>query len=292
MGLVTPSGPAVLARPSIDDVTAAIARVPSMSHAVQAVMEACDRPDTGAVDIARSVMADQGLTANVLKLANSAAYGHRRRVTTVSDAVVIMGMSAVKSLAISAHTSELLNRALPGYALGRGELWRHSLNVAFICRAIARDPGAQAREEAFVAGLLHDMGKVLLSGFLGEDFDTLTRAAHETRSPLNECERDLLGFDHADLGARLTHEWRFPGRLVEAIGVHHHPDDARLAPGLAACVSTADAVAHALAAGIGPADVPHMVDESWLDELALAPHELAGRVGALQELLDSDPLAD
>lgn len=279
-------------RPSIDEVTAAIADVPSMPRAVYAVMDACDRPDTGANDIARSVMADQGLTANVLRLANSAAYGHRRRVTTVSDAVVIMGMSAVKSLAISAHTADLLNRALPGYAMRRGELWHHSLNVAFLCRAIARDPGSQAREEAFVAGLLHDMGKVLLSGFLGDGFDTLTRAAHERRSRLDECERDLLGFDHAELGARLTHEWRFPGRLVEAIGVHHHPDDATLAPGLAACVSTADAVAHALAAGIGPDDVPHLVDEAWLDELDLTPYELAGRVAELRPLLDSDPLAE
>lgn len=285
-------GPAVLTRPSIDDVTAAIAQVPTMPRAVHAVMDACERPDTSAQDIARSVMADQGLTANVLRLANSAAYGHRRRVTTVSDAVVIMGMSAVKSLAISAHTADLLNRALPGYAMERGELWRHSLNVAFLCRSLTRDPGSQAREEAFVAGLLHDMGKVVLSGFLGDGFDTLTRAAHERRSPLNEAERELLGFDHADLGARLTHEWRFPGRLVEAIGVHHHPDDATLAPGLAACVSAADAVAHALAAGIAPDDVPHVVDQAWLDELDLTPHELAGRVAELRPMLDTDPLAD
>jgi putative nucleotidyltransferase with HDIG domain len=280
-----------IARPSVEELAAAVGRLPTLPATVRAVMDACDGLETDARDVARLVLADQGLTANLLKLANSAAYGHRRRVTTVSDAVVIMGLSAVKSLAISSHTAQLLSRALRGYEMERGDLWRHSLSVAFIARRLA-GAGEAAAEEAFVAGLLHDVGKVVLSDSLGDAFDELTHAAQSARCPLSDSERDMLGFDHADLGARIAATWGFPERLVEVIGLHHRPEEAGTAADLAACVALADTVAHALAGGIDIDDIHHLVDPAHLDAVALDEPGLTRLVAEMAPLLTTDPLAE
>lgn len=280
-----------IARPSVEELATAVGRLPTLPAAVRAVMDACDGQETDSRDVARLVLSDQGLTANLLKLANSAAYGHRRRVTTVSDAVVIMGLSAVKSLAISSHTAQLLSRSLPGYEMERGDLWRHSLSVAFLSRRLTGGGGAAA-EEAFVAGLLHDVGKVVLSEALGDAFDELTHAAQSGRCALSDSERDMLGFDHADLGARIAATWGFPERLVEVIGLHHRPEEAASAPDLAACVALADTVAHALAGGIRVGDIHHLADPAHLDALGLDEPGLSRIVAEMAPLLTTDPLAE
>lgn len=277
------------ARPSVEELAAAVGRLPTLPASVRAVMDACDTAECDSRDVARLVLADQGLTANLLKLANSAAYGHRRRVTTVTDAVVIMGLSAVRSLAISSHTAQLLERSLPGYGMGRGALWRHSLSVAFLSRRLSGGAGTAA-EEAFVAGLLHDVGKVVLSDALGDAFDELTRAAQSGRCALCDSERDMLGFDHADLGARIAATWGFPERLVEVIGLHHRPEEAASAPDLASCVALADTIEHALAAGIGPGDIHHLADPAHLETLAVGETDLCRLITEMAPLLTTDPL--
>ena len=283
---------ATIAQPSVEDLAAAIAEVPALSATVRAVMDACDVADTSGQDVARLVLSDQGLTANVLKLANSAAYGNRRRVTTATDAVVTMGLSAVKSLAISSHTSMLLNRSLPGYAMARGDLWQHSLAVAFVCRRFCNEGDPWAAEEAFVAGLLHDVGKLVLSDILRGAFDDLVRTAQTDRITLCEGERELLGFDHAELGARIATSWGFPERLVEAIGLHHRPGEAAVAPLLAHRVAAADEVCKAIAAGVDAGDMHHLVDPDALDAVGLDEHGLTALVADVAPLVTIDPLAE
>lgn len=283
---------AALLRPGVDEIAAAVADVPALPASVTAVMHACDDVDVSVQEVARLVLDDQGLTANVLRLANSAAYGHRRRVATVSDAVAIMGTSAVKSLAISSHTAMLLDRELPGYAMRRGDLWRHSLAVAFVARALQSSGGPRAAEEAFVAGLLHDVGKLVLSRVLADDFDRITAIAHAGRTPLHDCERAHIGFDHAELGASIAAGWGLPDRLVEAIGLHHHPDRADVAPALAYRVAIADAVCNGLAAGVAPDDIPFLIALDALAFVALAADDIARVAADMAPAVLVDPLAD
>lgn len=273
------------APPTLEQVVDAVAEVPALSMTVQRVMDACSDGATDARTVSEMILADQGLTANVLKLANSAYYGLPRRVTTVTDAVVLMGMATVRSLAVSSHTSQLLSRPLPGYAMARGDLWRHSLAAAFVSRRLAAETGAAPVEEAFVAGLLHDLGKVVLSDFLGDAFDELTLTAHRRRTPLHVAERGMLGFDHADLGARIAAAWRFPAPLVEAIGLHHRPLDATVAPALAHTVATADTACLMIAAGAGPESVPLAVDPASLDAVGITPERLVVLIAELQPLI-------
>lgn len=275
--------------PTLDQVAEAVAEVPALPLTVQRVMDACAGGDADARAVSEMILADQGLTANVLKLANSAYYGHPRRVTTVTDAVVLLGMSAIRSLALSSHTARLLSRPLPGYAMARGDLWRHSLAVAFVSRRLAAEGAAVAVEEAFVAGLLHDLGKVVLSDFLGDGFEELTVTAHRRRIPLHVAERELLGFDHADVGARIAGAWRFPPPLVEAIGMHHRPAEAAVAPALTHTVCAADAACRMVAAGVGPDAVPLAVDPLSLEAAGVTAARLAALIAELEPVITADP---
>jgi putative nucleotidyltransferase with HDIG domain len=272
------------------DVAAAVAELPAMPSSITEVISACDDNDMTVGQLSQVILRDQSLTANILKLANSAFYGHARRVTTATEAVVLLGFSAIKSLAISSHTSRLLSGALPGYGLQHGELWRHSVAVAFTARRLAVEVQLAPVEEAFVAGLLHDLGKTILSSHMEHAYDEVTRIAQERRVPFHDIERELLGFDHAELGALVASAWSFPAELEEAIRHHHSPDEATLKPALAHCVHVADAACMMLGVGLGTDGMMYGIDPGSLSALGITPERLTGLMEDVAPLIADDPV--
>ena len=242
------------------EVAEAVAELPPIPASISEVIAACADQAMTAGRLSQVVLRDQSLTANLLKLANSPFHGHARRVTTVTEAVVLLGLPAITSLAISSHASRLLNGALPGYGLQQGELWRHSIAVAFTARRLAVEVELAPVEEAFVAGLLHDIGKTILSGHMENAFDEVTRIAQERRIPFHAVETELLGVDHAELGAQVAASWSLPAGLDEAIRRHHSPHEATLKPPLAHCVHLADAACMMLGVGLGVDGMMHAID--------------------------------
>lgn len=278
-----------ITRLTAQEVASAVAELPPMPSSIGEVISACDDHDMTVGELSQVILRDQNLTANILKLANSAFYGHARRVTTATEAVVLLGFSAVKSLAISSHTSRLLAGALPGYGLRQGELWRHSIAVAFTARRLAIEVQLSPVEEAFVAGLLHDIGKTLLSSHMEHAFDEVTRIAQERRIPFHEVEHELLGFDHAELGAQVAHAWSFPAELEEAIRHHHSPDEATLRPALAHCVHLADAACMMLGVGLGTDGMMYAIDPGSLAALGISPERLVSLMEDVAPLIADDP---
>ena len=279
----------VITRLSAEEVAREVADLPAMSSSIVAVIDACDDPDITVGRISNVILRDQSLTAGILRLANAAFYGHSRRVTTISDATLLLGFSTIKSLAISAHTSALLSGPLPGYGLERGELWRHSVAVAFTARRLAIAAGVEPVEEAFVAGLLHDLGKVILSSRMEDAFDEVIAVAEERRAPLHEVELELLGFDHAELGARIAAAWNFPPGLEEAIRVHHEPARATERPDLAHCVHIADATCILIGVGLEGDALADGIDRSSLEALDITPPQL---VAVVNQVIAADPFGD
>ena len=280
---------ATITRLTAEEVAAAVSELPAMPSSITEVISACDDQDMTVGQLSQVVLRDQSLTANILKLANSSFYGHARRVTTVTEAVVLLGFSAIKSLAISSHTSRLLSGGLPGYGLKQGELWRHSISVAFTARKLAVEAQLAPVEEAFVAGLLHDIGKSILSSYMENAFDEVTRIAQERRIPFHEVEVELLGFDHAELGAQIAAAWNFPPDLEEAIRFHHDPHGATLKPGLSHCVHLADAACMMIGVGLGPEGVLFGMDPDSLVALNLAPERFTRLIDEIAPLVASDP---
>ena len=280
---------ALITRLTAPEVAAAVAELPPMPSSIQEVISACDDQDMTVGQLSQVVLRDQNLTANILKLANSSFYGHARRVTTVTEAVVMLGFSAIKSLAISSHTARLLSGSLPGYGLQQGELWRHSISVAFTARRLAVEVQLAPVEEAFVAGLLLDIGKTILSSYMENAFDEVTRISQERRVPFHEVEAELLGFDHAELGAQIASSWSFPPELEEAIRYHHSPSGATLKPSLAHCVHLADAACMMLGVGLGTDGLMYGMDPASLAVLDITPDRLMRLMDDVGPLVSNDP---
>jgi len=238
--------------------------LPALPEVVVRVMRLAEDPRSDAQSIARVIATDQAMAARVLKLANSAFYGLPRRVSTLSEAVVILGFRTIKNLAIAASTFELLNREIAGYWLQRGELWRHSLACAIGAQLIARRVRLPVSEEAFVAGLLHDIGKVAINLFVREQFDQIMERALQNRIPFVEAEQAVLGFNHAMAGGLIAEKWNLPPLLVSVIKYHHQPSSAPEKEPMISVVHLADLLSITMGMGIGGDGLYYVLEEGTL----------------------------
>ncbi|GBC97018.1 Ribonuclease Y [bacterium HR16] len=242
--------------------------LPALPEVVVRVMRMTEDPRSDAQSIAKVIATDQAMAARVLKLANSAFYGLPRRVSTLSEAVVILGFRTIKNLAIAASTFELLNREIAGYWLQRGELWRHSLACAIGAQLIARKVRLPVVEEAFVAGLLHDIGKVAINLFVREQFDQIMERAQQDRIPFVEAEQAVLGFNHAMAGGLIAEKWNLPPSLVSVIKYHHQPSSAPDKDLMISVVHLADILSITMGIGIGGDGLYYALEEGTLATLA------------------------
>jgi putative nucleotidyltransferase with HDIG domain len=243
--------------------------LPALPEVVVRVMRLAEDPRSDAQSIARVIATDQAMAARVLKLANSAFYGLPRRVSTLSEAVVILGFRTIKNLAIAASTFELLNREIAGYWLQRGELWRHSLACAIGAQLIARRVRLPVSEEAFVAGLLHDIGKVAINLFVREQFDQIMERALQDRIPFVEAEQAVLGFNHAMAGGLIAEKWNLPPLLVSVIKYHHQPSSAPEKEPMISVVHLADLLSITMGMGIGGDGLYYVLEEGTLPMFGL-----------------------
>ncbi len=243
--------------------------LPALPEVVVRVMRMTEDPRSDAQSIAKVIATDQAMAARVLKLANSAFYGLPRRVSTLSEAVVILGFRTIKNLAIAASTFELLNREIAGYWLQRGELWRHSLACAIGAQLIAHKVRLPVVEEAFVAGLLHDIGKVAINLFVREQFDQIMEHALQNRIPFVEAEQEVLGFNHAMAGGLIAEKWNLPPALVSVIKYHHRPSSAPDKDLMISVVHLADILSITMGIGIGGDGLYYVLEEDTLAMLGM-----------------------
>jgi len=201
------------------------------------------------VDLVRH---DGHLVVQLLRLANSPAYGRGEHISSVRTAVVRVGFGQVAMLALTAELSPRLRVGLAPYGLDEGELWRHSVAAALAAGAMVEQAPDEDGCLVFAAALLHDVGKALLALHMDErQRRTLAVALQDGDTPCHEAERRVLGTDHAAVGASVAEAWGLPEALVEAIGAHHVPGEG--ADALVRLVHTADLVARALGIGSGTA---------------------------------------
>ena len=244
--------------------------LPALPDMAVKVMRLTDDARASANDVARVLAADQAMTARVLKLANSAFYGVPRRVSTVTDAVVLLGMRTVRNMTVALGCQPVLERALPGYALRPGDLWRHSFCCAFAAQCLAKRARYRVAEEAFVGGLLHDIGKVILNTHMQAEFAAVLRYASENDVPFMDAERAVLGFDHAEAGARVLARWNLPPALVDCVRYHHEPLSQPTPSPLTGLVHLADVMCLMLGIGLGGDGLQYPLQEGVLDLLQLS----------------------
>lgn len=195
---------------------------PIVFHQIQKVIS---DPKVSATQIASILAEDPAMSVKVLKLTNSAFYGLAREIDSVRQAVVIVGLEAIKNLVLSASVLDMFKGKDMDQEF-QEKFWRHSLATAFAGRLLAKHlrRGQVDPDTAFSAGLLHDIGKIIVCCFLGEENKKLLKARAEDRESLTyEIEERALGYTHAQVGSLLAAQWKLPHKLNDAIAYHHQP---------------------------------------------------------------------
>lgn len=199
--------------------------IKSFPQFVLETMRKLNDPESSAADVAQSLSRDEGLVLRILKLANSAAYGVSRNISNIAEAIALLGYKSVSNIILAATVYSAMDKGFTGYALDRGELWRHSLMVAYTSRHLAEMTGKVGSEDAYVGGLLHDIGKVILNDYVRFGYGIIVKMVEEKHIPFTEAEWKVLGFDHAMIGEILVEKWNMPKAYSAAIAYHHKPND-------------------------------------------------------------------
>lgn len=258
MGTANDNGTLTLATRPVD-VQALLAEVtdlPSIPETLIRILKVLDDPSSGPADLTRVVRMDAPVMTKVLRLANSPYYSSRGDLADINRCVAVLGYRTVRQVAICITVATSLISAVEsaGGQLDYRELWRHSVITGAIAKHLARMAGYADPEEAFTAGLLHDLGKFVLEVHAPQVYARLIGERRERGCALTELERETFGFDHADIGAAFAESWRFPPLLVEAFAAHHTPRVGRARAReeqAAALVALADHLANTIAAPRG-----------------------------------------
>jgi putative nucleotidyltransferase with HDIG domain len=208
------------------EVNSRLEQIPSLPVLVMEIIQLADSDTSSAGDFERHISMDQALTARVLKVANSSFFAQSRTIKSIRDAIVVLGYRTLKSVVMAATTSKLLDKPAEGYGYMAGGLWKHSIACAVGCRLFAKKlrwTDVEA-EEMFVQGLLHDLGKLLLSSFVTAQAEPFTKAVVERKLPLTDAENMLLGTNHTKIGYRIAERWNLPVEVRVAIKNHHNPE--------------------------------------------------------------------
>ncbi len=216
--------------PSPKDIIADIHEIGSLPQSLAAVLNALDDPNTGADEIGELISKDVSLTTRVLRMVNSARYGRRRKVTRISEAVMVMGLNSIKMLTLSSSIFGILpdDKLLERCDIKR--IWRHLIETAANARNIAGAMGYPDPEEAFVAGIVHDVGIIIMLLYFKEKYIDLIQTMKKRKTGLCPVEYDALGFTHGDVGAEMINAWRIPPKLAYVVQNHHSPNNLRIVP--------------------------------------------------------------
>jgi putative nucleotidyltransferase with HDIG domain len=227
------------------------------------MLKIIDNRKTSADTLARLISSDQALTAKVLKLANSAYYGYQREISTVNMAIVVLGFNTVKEMGLGLSVIDVFKSPLSG-AVGFDavKFWEHSAACGAASRMLSKNSGSRFCGEAYVAGLLHDMGKLILNQYFGEDFFNVLRESQNT--DLESAEMALLGVSHGEIGAWLAEKWNLPAIICDTVKHHHQPWNAAADPSFVALITVADLLCHRTGMGnSGRGGSPQYDDRLW-----------------------------
>ena len=248
---------------------------PGMPATAARLMPLLQNPDASASKIEDILKYDPGLTANILKLTNSAYFGLPSRVSSVRQAIMLLGWKRLLQLVMTMCMSALMKKPVPGYDLPRGALWRHSVAVSVAADLLVKSLSISDADEVFTAALLHDIGKLVLGDYVQEDLEKIEGMVTKGIS-FEVAEFVVLGTNHATIGARILQNWSLPQELVNAVSWHHDPENCNHCCMLSDVVHIANIVGRRVGFGKGR------------DRQALEPSlEVAERLGVNQGHIDA-----
>jgi len=260
------------------DIAKAINRIPLLSDNAAQIIDIINDPKHDLNDLVQVIKHDSSLTIDILRVANSALYGFPSEISFVEKAISLIGEEVVVNLTLAQATSALFQKKLSGYCAEAGTLWRHNLFTAITARRMSAHSFEKLpRSLCFTCGLLHDIGKAVISDFLEASSPKILKAIDQGKiNGFQEAERRLLGMDHAQAGYAIAQKWQLPEALKEVIRYHHHPRSAsqEFKP-LVYCVHLSDIMAMMAGIGTGADTLYHHLDKGYKEYIDLTNDQLA-----------------
>lgn len=247
--------------------------------------EAINHPRTSIDDIGKIITEDQGLTARLLRLANSPMFGYFGKVDSISKAVTIIGTQQLRDLALAASVMGIF-KGIPEELLSMASFWRHSIACGIVARALASWRREANVERFFVAGMLHDIGQLIIATILGDLVREMIEETRQEGALFCDVELKRLGFDHAEAGGALLKEWKIPANIADPVAFHHRPARAEQFPMEVSLIHLADIICQAFEFGQScERFVPPLDAASW-DRLGMTPHQLGAVLKQAEPQID------
>jgi len=232
------------------NIIAKVESFPSLPCATTKLLSLLDDPNAAVAEIEEILRMDPGLTANVLKLSNSAYFGFASEIGSVHKAIVLLGAKRLMQLVMTSCVNSVMTKSVPGYDLSPGEMWRHSIAVSVAAEGLIEELNAPEADEIFTAALLHDVGKLVLGEFVKDDIKKIEKIVSKDVS-FEVAEQIALGTNHAEIGAKILESWGLPAEIVSAVRWHHDPDAADETSTLIDIVHVANVLCLMIGIGVG-----------------------------------------
>lgn len=268
----------------IDEIVEQVSSLPHLPNTILRLVKVVSDPSSTLTQIVETIRYDQVITADVLRLCNSAYFGLSRTVESLDDAVRMLGTVKILQLVMAAHSRAILSRAQEGYGLPAGALWQHSVGVALGAQLLARPMGLAQAGLLFTAGLLHDMGKVALNEYVAREYAEIVRRVSTEHISFCEVEAEVLGFTHPEIGARLADVWCLPEAITRCIRYHHDPEACPEPDPRVDAVHLADSVCLLMGVGGGDDGLAYRPSPAAMARYALSQTDL--------DLLGADMIAE
>ena len=268
-----------MSTPDLNRIIGKIEDLPTLPRTVLKITELVNNPRSSAKDLARIITDDQVLTARLLKLVNSSFYGFPQRISTVTGAIVLLGFDAIRNLLLTTSVFDMFSNNKKLSKFNQEKFWDHSLGCAVGAKVIGNALRHDKIEELFVAGLLHDIGKIVEMMFLPKQFSKIADYVNDNHALMRTAEETILGYNHAEIGKLLGERWNLPPKLISIIAHHHQPSAAGHFTMEAAIVHLADIFCRALNIGYGGDDKMPSLD-------AFAWESLKIKTSAIEPIID------
>ena len=265
------------ARPSLDFFVNDATTVYSLPLLYDRLSQVINHPRSSIADITKIITEDAGLSSRILKLANSPLYGYYSTIDTISKAITIIGTQQLRDMTLAISVMGSFG-GIPDGVLNMTSYWKHSITCGVLARILATCRREANVERFFLAGMLHDIGQLILCTKAPDLVREMITESRESGESHYAVQRATLGFDHGDIGGELLKQWKIPASITEPVACHHAPWKGELYPVETSLLHVADVISHALQIGFGGEPfVPPMEENSW-ERLAIPVSMLASIV--------------
>ncbi len=271
---------------TVESIIEAIDHLKPVSDVAGKVMALLDDPDCGMSDLSDIIRHEPALTSNLLKLANSSYFGLPGKIHDAKQAVVYLGMTQVVDLVLLVCCAERFNGSHGGYGLNKGELWKSAVSAAILAKDLADIKGCKQTSLFFTGALLRDIGKVVLDQHVKSAIEPILNRVTRQSMTFREAERQVLGFDHCQVGALVAKNWHFPTALQCIIRYSHTPLEATGCFLEAAIVYMADAICRKMEIGLGADDPSYPEDDRVSRSVGLQPSQIQGVIDGFGRKMD------